>query len=132
MKNEKVIVLAGWAHGGTNIVWNLLQSHPEICSSGVETGELLRRSPALLAGLIASGACGLGAVRRFVDRRLFEAKMSNLASPENRFVTEGVAYTSERPSWSRKSRRLGSPVKPSWCAANCAPCPQDCASARSR
>lgn len=45
MKNimgiSKTIVVNGFTRGGTNILWNILQSHPQICAPNRETGELL-------------------------------------------------------------------------------------------
>ena len=31
MKNQKVIVVNGISRGGTNILWNMIQSHPAVC-----------------------------------------------------------------------------------------------------
>jgi hypothetical protein len=41
MKNQKVIVINGLTRSGTNIVWNMVQSHPQVCSPIRETGKLL-------------------------------------------------------------------------------------------
>lgn len=41
MKNKKIIVVNGFSRGGTNIVWNIFQSHPKVCSPRHETGQIL-------------------------------------------------------------------------------------------
>lgn len=41
MKNSKIVVLNGLERGGTDIVWNILQTHPQLCSPELETGEIL-------------------------------------------------------------------------------------------
>ncbi len=47
MKNKNVVLLIGLSRGGTNIAWNVLQSHPGICSPIYETGELVAKTRAL-------------------------------------------------------------------------------------
>lgn len=45
MKNNKVIVINGFQRGGTNIVYNILQSHPLVCSpNDLETGQIISQS----------------------------------------------------------------------------------------
>jgi hypothetical protein len=40
MLNEKVIVINGISRGGTNILWNMVQSHPVVCGAMYETDQL--------------------------------------------------------------------------------------------
>lgn len=42
LESSKTIIICGFRHGGTNILWNILQSHPSVYSPGFETGEILR------------------------------------------------------------------------------------------
>ena len=41
MKNSKVIIVNGFCAGGTNILWNIFQSHPSVCSAILETEQIL-------------------------------------------------------------------------------------------
>lgn len=94
MLNSKVIVLSGFSRGGTNIAWNLLQSHPQVCSPVYETGELFRRSWLLrLCRLLAarSRKCQLG-----IDDQLFKEKLMTLEHPDNRYIRDGELYTHEQ------------------------------------
>ena len=93
MKNKKVIVLAGFARGGTSIVWNILQSHPEICAPDLESGELIAASPVLSAIFSRPRLLRLWPVRRAADRLLFRLKMENLDHRDNRYVAPSVLYT---------------------------------------
>ena len=45
MRNQKVIVINGFQRGGTNIVYNIFQSHPSVCSpNNLETGEIISQN----------------------------------------------------------------------------------------
>ena len=45
MTNQKVIVINGFQRGGTNIVYNIFQSHPSVCSpNNLETGEIISQN----------------------------------------------------------------------------------------
>ena len=103
-RNPAVIVVNGFARGGTNVVWNLFQTHPRVCSARWETGRILS-----LAGIPYSGSV----LRRILtapwvlhapffpglawilDRRLFRLKMQNLMDPYNRYKNEQEVYTRE-------------------------------------
>ena len=105
MKNDQVILINGFGRGGTNIVWNLLQSHPSVCSALYETGEILYPMPRrrggwgmirrFLADVVPPRAFLRRAVGNWVDSRLFELKLRNLDDPDNRFKAEGVLYSRE-------------------------------------
>lgn len=90
--NKKVIILSGFARGGTNIVWNILQSHPKVCSSIRETGQLFDESKLMFVGNIMRGRF-FG--RHLIDHALFNYKMLNLNHPENRYKSENEVYTYE-------------------------------------
>jgi len=45
MKNKKVIIINGFQRGGTNLVYNILQSHPMVCSpQDLETGQIISQN----------------------------------------------------------------------------------------
>lgn len=93
--NKKVIVLSGFARGGTNIVWNILQSHPQICSSIRETGQLFDESKMMYLGNLMRGRLF---ARHMIDHALHDFKMMNLSHPENRFKNEHETYTYDEVS----------------------------------
>lgn len=93
MFNKKVIVICGYARGGTNIVWNLMQSHPNICSPVHETGKLFKKSFSLkLCHIMPFSIIG---EKKLIDRALFNFKLSNLEHPDNKFLTEEKIYTKD-------------------------------------
>ncbi len=96
MQNNKVIVLSGYARGGTNITWNLLQSHPEICSPSYETGELIRKS--LLLRISLSYSKHFGVCSQIVNNKFTKFKLQTLKHSENKFKTEKILYTKEELS----------------------------------
>lgn len=96
MKNGKVIVIYGYARGGSNIAWNLLQSHPDICSPVHETGKLFRKS--FLLRFCHELPFPFFGMKNIVDRELYKFKQANLEHPDNKYITEGVKYTKEQIS----------------------------------
>ncbi len=88
--NQKVIVLSGFARGGTNLVWNILQSHPQICSSIRETGQLFNES---LKIKIGNALSSLSLGKRLIDEELFRYKMQNLLHYENKQKSPSQVYT---------------------------------------
>jgi len=94
MLNTKVILLSGFARGGTNIAWNLMQSHPEICSPIYETGELFQRFWVLRFCRMLAGRSGF--CQRVIDTKLFSSKLMTLENPDNKFHCEGKLYTREQ------------------------------------
>lgn len=94
MLNKKVIFICGFVRGGTNIAWNLMQSHPDICSPVHETGTLFRKSLPLRICHIFSGSFLYSG--KVIDRSLYNFKIANLEHPDNKFVSEGVLYTREQ------------------------------------
>jgi hypothetical protein len=94
MLNTRVIILSGFARGGTNIAWNILQSHPDICAPMYETGELFSRSWSLrLCGLLSGRT---DACQRIIDTSLFRSKLISLEHPDNKFIAEGKIYTKKQ------------------------------------
>jgi hypothetical protein len=101
VKNDKVTVINGLSRGGTNIIWNLMQSHPDVCSPIYETGEVLLkygsingRAPlrSFLAGPLARAWPVSRMVQKGVDSRLYRFKMSTLEHDSNRYRTEDELY----------------------------------------
>jgi len=105
MKHSKVIVLNGFSRGGTNIAWNLLQSHPDVCSPILETGELLYRR--LFRLLPKSWTRRMLSQPRFLDsipgrliqqqinQLFYRWKLKNLGHRDNGMKDDGVPYTAE-------------------------------------
>lgn len=102
MQNQKVIVVNGISRGGTNILWNLIMSHPDVCSAMRETsrifapfqkhrlrfvGDTVLGSPLMLIPPLPSIAGPL------IDRRLYNFKLRNFGEGENGAKYEGVPYT---------------------------------------
>lgn len=95
MKNKKLILINGMSRSGSNLLWNILQSHPGVCSPVGETRSVLH-----------PGAPGMHRLSRFiyrhfatsaiinhVDRRLYDAKLRNINHESNRDKTENEPYT---------------------------------------
>ncbi|MFW2440081.1 MAG: hypothetical protein ACN4GR_11990 [Arenicellales bacterium] len=99
MLNKKVIVVSGFPFGGTNVIWNLLQSHPDVCSAGKETNELLYPSrrfrspfrPLLLS--LCNNKLTAPSIERWMDRRFYRAKMNNINNQFNQYMNEKRKYT---------------------------------------
>jgi len=91
VKNEKVIVLSGYCYGGTNIAWNLLQSHPNIVSPIYETGQLFHKSTILRVCHKLPKAM-LSPLLSKMDGIFNKFKLENLTHEENKYVAEGVLY----------------------------------------
>lgn len=105
MKNSKVMVLNGFSRGGTNIAWNLLQSHPDVYSPTLETGELLYRH---LFGLFPKSwirrmlsqprfldSIPSRLVQQQIDQLFYRWKLKNLGHRDNGMKNDGVPYTVE-------------------------------------
>ncbi len=120
MRNRKVIILNGMQRGGTNVVWNLLQSHPDIVSPIYETGQIIypkwlgrSRAGKLARALLRTGVrTGLPPLLSRVDRLLHEYKMRNLDHPDNRYKAQGVLYTpAELESTTVVTKSVGDDVR---------------------
>ena len=103
MKHSKIIVLNGIERGGTGIVWNILQSHPQLCSPILETGEILfgelfRSVPARISmGMLTSritmhSPLGL-LLSNIVDNCFFKWKMENFGHAQNGTKHDNVQYS---------------------------------------
>lgn len=100
MFNKKTILLSGYSRGGTNIVWNIFQSHPLICAPQHETGAIFRYPEHLKFCYFIRLAKKLGLIhtrgsRRIIDYQLYRYKMENMHKPENKYKYEDEVYTAE-------------------------------------
>lgn len=96
MLNNKVIVLSGFARGGTNIAWNILQSHPDIVAPPYETGEIFKKSLMLKLLKVTQGCSICPRSSKVIDKILFDYKMKSITHPDNRYCYENVPYSFEQ------------------------------------
>lgn len=97
--SDTLIVIAGMSRGGTNLLWNIVQSHPDVIDSYYELNEILARKTGIgwleklgveieaLSGMHVPGLCGL------VENRL--ERFSKKSFQEDQFNREkrpGVTY----------------------------------------
>jgi hypothetical protein len=95
MFNNKVIVISGFRRGGTNILWNILQSHPSICSAGYESGYIFKKNKVISlfrkTGLLKSRLSQL-----YLDYHFYRLKLQkNYLTEENKFKYPDTEYTKE-------------------------------------
>lgn len=99
MKNNKVIVISGFSRGGTNILWNILQSHPEICSVRYETGTIFRKTRHKFSRVISlfqkTGLIETKIGQTVLDYQFYRYKRSNYKHPFNKYKFENVKYTKQ-------------------------------------
>ena len=107
MKNSNYIIINGFTRGGTNILWNILQSHPAICSPIRETGEILfgtvfpRYAPvkimAFLRGIIINKYLNnifIGKiVRKSIDFVFYKRKLENYGFDQDGYKFENINYS---------------------------------------
>lgn len=102
-QNRNAVFVNGMKRGGTNIVWNLLQSHPLLVSPILETGQLIfpRWAQKGRAGVtmryiarLLTGA-GFEPYIRLIDERLYRGKQRTLDDDDNGFKTELERYSRE-------------------------------------
>ena len=92
-KKLKFIIINGIQRAGTNVVWNIVQSHPDVVSPILETGEVvfpacsgngvLRHSKRLMRNVMRTGSKQL---INFAFRRLQDAKSLTLNDENNRYL----------------------------------------------
>jgi len=114
MRNKKVIVIYGFQRGGTNIVYNIFQSHPQVCSpDDLETGEMIsqnyryrshnkigyiiKRFKLLFYNLLNRkfilNSSLANVIGRIIDRIFYSYKLRNFTNMYNRFKYENIPYT---------------------------------------
>lgn len=110
MKNQSPIFLNCFSRGGSNILWNIFLTHPDVCSPIAETIELFRLDR---KGISRAGfkAAWLTQQRRFfnqwwleerkpisrpaqafIDQHLYEWKLKTLEDAEMCYKREGEPY----------------------------------------
>jgi hypothetical protein len=111
MKNKRPILLNCFSRGGSNILWNVLLSHPEVCSPIEETLQIFRldwRAPRR-EGVQAAWLSGQmrffdqwnfqarrpisEKARTFIDETLFQWKLRTLSDEEMRYKSSEELYT---------------------------------------
>lgn len=111
MLNQRPIFLNCFSRGGSNILWNMLLSHPQVCSPIRETLEIfyfgrrkltwpgfwvrvLSLQPRLFdQWYLAPRRPIAAAAGRYLDAVLYRAKLSTLQDPEMRFRAPGEVYS---------------------------------------
>jgi hypothetical protein len=123
--NKKPIFIVAFAYGGSNILLNLLRSHPDLCSPRGELNEVFKgkltesiytriaKCIRYLPCMVAEGRDVFRFnswrprkpfkpfTRRLVDRILHDEKLRARAVSQNRFKAENVLYTREEIEQSR-------------------------------
>jgi hypothetical protein len=102
MKNQKVIVVNGISRGGTNILWNMIQSHPAVCGAMHETSRLFAPFMAHRLRFVGDYTLMQPVLRvpplvniagRLIDNRLYNFKLRNFGDVYNGFSVEGEPYS---------------------------------------
>jgi len=125
MLNKRPIFIVAFAYGGSNILLNLLRSHPDVCSPRGETNEvfrgkssdavlvrgmkILRYLPCMILERRDVFQAGSWTPRRrftplsrmVVDSILFHDKLRATDDAQNRWKYEGVEYTRREIAASR-------------------------------
>ena len=99
MRNDKIIVINSLRRSGSNILWNIIQSHPCVCSPIIETGQVLfpiKWSHLIVRPLLRLrflwSEFFLSTVGGIIDQRFFAFKLKNLYDQYNRFKYEATIY----------------------------------------
>jgi hypothetical protein len=97
MFNKKAVILNGLARGGTNITWNILQSHPNIVSPVFETNQIIggRSLLAPLKPLLTLKGGIPPLIRNYINHRFSRYKLKNLSVDDNKYKTDELLYTKE-------------------------------------
>ena len=99
MKKPNCIVINAFSRGGSNLLWNVMQSHPQVCAPKLETNKLMSRHffhwapfvPKLLRhDPYASLSLPLG---WYVRRGFNQWKTKNYEHPNSGEKFDGVDYT---------------------------------------
>jgi hypothetical protein len=98
MYNKHVVLIVGYSKGGTNILWNILQSHPKITAPANETGPILSYNRHLKFGRLYARLKKLKladnfVARRLVDFQLYNYKLRTIRRDENRYKSEFEIYS---------------------------------------
>lgn len=96
----RVVILNGMQRGGTNIVWNLLQSHPALVSPVYETGQVIfplwmgrgRLGRLARTGFRLAVRARIPAALAQVDAALHRYKLCTLEHEDNRYKSPCEIY----------------------------------------
>ena len=103
VKHQKAVVVVGISRGGTNITWNLLQSHPQLVATIKELGQEVNLfgnnhrvrtviDTVLGSPLVVNSPLG-GFVSSWLDERLYDAKMRGFNDVYVREKSETETYS---------------------------------------
>jgi len=113
VKNRAPIILNCFSRGGSNILWNILLSHPEACSPIEETLQIFRfdwRAPRWsgLQAILRTRQLRFfdqwnlsprhpisASAQGYIDSTLFDWKMKTVQDDEMRYKAENAVYTPE-------------------------------------
>lgn len=120
MLNKNPIFIVAFSRGGSNILLNILRSHPMVCSPRGETQEVFKgkgsAEPALVrvgkairylpirilqnddifsSALWSTREKSSGIVKFLIDRVLYHDKLQARAPSQNYYRTEGIPYTQQ-------------------------------------
>jgi hypothetical protein len=104
VKHTKAVVVVGISRGGTNITWNLLQSHPQLVATIKELGEEINfvhnnRVRTVIDMMLGSPLVSNSPLRGFVggwlDEHLYDAKMRGFNDVYARQKSETADYSLE-------------------------------------
>jgi hypothetical protein len=109
MNHSKMIVVNGFRRGGTSILWNILESHPQVCSPLRETGQIIyeevfrwlhpKAAERVLRGLLTHyrsiGSSLDEYLARNIQQVLWRKKLENLTHQDNKEKFDGMDYTLE-------------------------------------
>jgi hypothetical protein len=104
LKNKKIILITGMSRGGTNIVWNIIQSHPQVVSTERElTAAILDANRLKLRNLLALSLSNplfrmppfKNMVAGWLDNLFFERKRRALKDAYSRQKYDGVFYDAD-------------------------------------
>lgn len=89
--NENNFVIVGLQRGGTNVLWNIVQSHPQIVSPRFELGEIVKKSLGIRVAMKFQSPLSNSYLRR--KFRLYA--MLNLENEYDRYKYENILYTND-------------------------------------
>lgn len=96
-------MINAFGHGGSNILWNILQSHPLVCSAMLETSEIIyenlsMRQQKVLGYLLLRSSNNpiLSNISfRLLDHKFYKFKLRNLVDRDNKYKSENELYTKD-------------------------------------
>lgn len=102
LHHRKAVIVLGLARGGTNIVWNILQSHPQLGSTIGEMGAVINPTSSHHFRNLLNRALGQAVVRvsplrqwvgQWIDARCYQDRMQAIDDVYARYKNETEQYT---------------------------------------